>query len=93
MLTAMDMLHPVAVILIVTREFFISAFRLVAVEKGVVIAASGLGKAKTVSQFIAITLTLLQAPIRGLLGGFPPGYGNYVDICAAHDHFRGGLCG
>lgn len=69
MLTAMDMLH--AVILIVTREFFISAFRLVAVEKGVVIAASGLGKAKTVSQFIAITLTLLQAPIRGLLGGFP----------------------
>ena len=71
MLTAMDMLHPVAVILIVTREFFISAFRLVAVEKGVVIAASGLGKAKTVSQFIAITLTLLQAPIRGLLGGFP----------------------
>ena len=69
MLTAMDMLHPVAVILIVTREFFISAFRLVAVEKGVVIAASGLGK--TVSQFIAITLTLLQAPIRGLLGGFP----------------------
>ena len=51
-----------AVILIVGREFFISAFRLVAVEKGVVIAASGLGKAKTVSQFIAITLTLLQAP-------------------------------
>lgn len=71
MLTAMDMLHPVAVILIVGREFFISAFRLVAVEKGVVIAASGLGKAKTVSQFIAITLTLLQAPIRSLLGGFP----------------------
>ncbi len=71
MLAAMDMLHPVAVIIIVSREFFISAFRLVAVEKGVVIAASGLGKAKTVSQFIAITMTLLQAPIRSLLAGFP----------------------
>lgn len=70
MLTAVDLVNPIATIIIVAREFFISGFRLIAVEKGVVIAASGLGKAKTVSQFIAITMTLLHEPIVRLLG-FP----------------------
>lgn len=70
MLTAVNLVNPIATIIIVAREFFISGFRLIAVEKGVVIAASGLGKAKTVSQFIAITMTLLHEPIAALLG-FP----------------------
>ncbi len=68
MLTAVDMLNPIATIIIVAREFFISAFRLVAVEKGIVIAASKLGKAKTMSQFIAITMVLLHTPIYELCG-------------------------
>lgn len=70
MLTAVDMLNPIATIIIVAREFFISGFRLVAVEKGVVIAASWMGKLKTISQFIAITMVLLHDLVLGIFG-FP----------------------
>ncbi len=44
------------VIVIVAREFIISGFRLVAAEKGVVIAASYWGKFKTVAQMIMVIL-------------------------------------
>lgn len=54
MLAAFGMAHPVAVVVILSREFIISGFRLVCAEKGVIIAASKWGKAKTVSQFIAV---------------------------------------
>ena len=40
------------VIVIIAREFIISGFRLVASDKGVVIAAGYIGKAKTVFQMI-----------------------------------------
>lgn len=44
--------------IVLTREFLVSGFRLVAVEKGgKVIAASIWGKVKTVTQMIAIVLT------------------------------------
>lgn len=45
-------------IIIIGREFIISGFRLIAVEKGVVIPASIWGKLKTVSQMVMICLTL-----------------------------------
>jgi len=48
------------VIIIVSREFIISGLRLVAAGNGVVIAASKWGKAKTVSQMIAIILLLMD---------------------------------
>lgn len=48
------------VLIIVTREFIISGIRMMAATKGVVIAASWYGKAKTVSQIIAIVLFLLK---------------------------------
>ena len=44
------------VVIIVAREFIISGFRLVAAERGVVIAASYWGKFKTVSQMIMVIL-------------------------------------
>ena len=44
------------VIVIISREFIISGFRLVAVDNGIVIAASWWGKAKTISQMIMIIL-------------------------------------
>ena len=46
------------VIVIISREFIITGFRLIAVETGVVIAASMWGKAKTVSQMIMIVFVL-----------------------------------
>lgn len=48
------------VIVIIAREFIISGFRLVASDKGVVIAAGYIGKAKTVFQMIMIMLMILD---------------------------------
>lgn len=48
------------VIIIVSREFIISGFRLVAAEQGIVIAASYWGKFKTIFQMIAVVLMILN---------------------------------
>ncbi len=48
------------VIIIIGREFIISGFRLVASDKGVVIAASYWGKFKTVFQMIMVILLILD---------------------------------
>lgn len=47
------------VVVIVGREFAVSAMRSIAASRGVVIAASAWGKYKTVSQVVAITLLIL----------------------------------
>ena len=47
------------VMLIIAREFIVSGLRLVAVTKGIVIAAGKLGKLKTVLQLIAVTAAIL----------------------------------
>ena len=57
------------VIIIISREFIISGFRLVAADQGVVIAASMWGKSKTVSQMISIVLLIINIktpPLSGL---------------------------
>lgn len=48
------------VIVIISREFIISGFRLVASDNGVVIAASYWGKFKTVFQMAAVILLILD---------------------------------
>lgn len=48
------------VIVIIGREFIISGFRLVASDKGVVIAASYWGKFKTVFQMIMVVVLILN---------------------------------
>ena len=48
------------VIIIVSREFIISGFRLVASDKGVVIAAGYWGKFKTVSQMALIIVLIMD---------------------------------
>lgn len=50
----LGLISSVAVILILFREFAVTSVRLVAVENGKVIAANMWGKAKTVSQMIAV---------------------------------------
>lgn len=54
------MLAAWIVIIIIGREFIISGFRLVASDKGTVIAASYWGKFKTVSQMIMVILLILE---------------------------------
>ena len=48
------------VLIIISREFIISGFRLVASDNGVVIAASYWGKWKTVFQMISVILLILN---------------------------------
>ena len=54
-----------AVVLFIAREFVISAFRLVAAGKGVVIAADKLGKYKTATQMVALCMLMLLSPVAG----------------------------
>ena len=48
------------IIIIISREFIISGFRLVASDKGVVIAASYWGKVKTTTQMVMSVLLILN---------------------------------
>ena len=50
------------VIIIISREFIISGFRLVASDNGIVIAASYWGKFKTTFQMIAVVLLIVNLP-------------------------------
>ena len=54
------------VIIIIAREFIVSGIRMLAAQKGVVIAASWWGKAKTTFQIIAIVLFLLKEGVSSL---------------------------
>jgi len=59
------MLHrasPWAIYLILTRELFITGLRVSAIDKGIDISASWMGKVKTVAQMIAIGFLLMQWP-------------------------------
>lgn len=55
------------VIIIISREFIISGFRLVASDNHVVIAASYWGKFKTTFQMIMVCLMLANIPVLNLL--------------------------
>lgn len=55
------------VIIIISREFIISGFRLVASDGGLVIAASYWGKFKTASQMTAVVLLILNMPFLQIL--------------------------
>lgn len=71
-LLEMNVIYGWAVILILAREFMVTGIRLLAVEDKVVIAASKLGKAKTISQmFMVIVLLLGNYPFE--LIGIPLG--------------------
>lgn len=58
-LVYLNVINVVAVIIVIMREFLITAFRAFAKEKQVIIAAGMLGKIKTVSQIIYIIFILI----------------------------------
>ena len=70
MLLGIGKLHPIFVIIFIGRELIISAFRLIAAEKNIVIAAGKLGKIKTLLQCLAIVFLLLDNPFFSGIG-FP----------------------
>lgn len=67
-LIELDVLPAWIALTIVSREFIVSGLRMVASAEGVVIAASGKGKLKTVLQIVAIVMFLLKdsAPVAAL---------------------------
>jgi len=60
--TSLGRLSAWVVIVIVAREFIISGFRLVASNKGVVIAAGKTGKLKTIFQMLTCILLIFNQP-------------------------------
>lgn len=59
------------VFIIVTRELVITSFRIVSINKGVVIAADRAGKLKTLSQNVAVVVVMLEYILtqRAFVGG------------------------
>ncbi|MGN0447117.1 MAG: CDP-diacylglycerol--glycerol-3-phosphate 3-phosphatidyltransferase [Acutalibacteraceae bacterium] len=71
-LCAKGVIPAVITIIIIGREFIISAIRLIACENGVKIAASWWGKSKTISQMTMIIVFLVEGNAANLsLGIFP----------------------
>ncbi len=61
-LTALGRLQAWVVIVIISREFIISGFRLIAADKNIVIAASMWGKVKTTFQMCMVILMIIFMP-------------------------------
>lgn len=61
-LVDLEQLPAWMVIVIISREFIISGFRLVASDNGIVIAASYWGKFKTTFQMISVILLIVRIP-------------------------------
>ena len=61
-------------VIIIAREFIVTSLRIVAMSKGVVIAAEMTGKIKTVIQIIATVVVLLFNDAKFNILGFTPGY-------------------
>ena len=59
-LVSLDRIPAWVVIVIIAREFIISGFRLVAAQKGIVIAAGWSGKIKTVVQMIMVIVLVFD---------------------------------
>lgn len=66
-LTAMGRIPAWIVIIIISREFVISGFRLIASDNGKVIAASWWGKFKTTFQMIMVILMIADIPALSLI--------------------------
>lgn len=60
LLTNTNEVHYLCMLVVVLREITISSIRLIALEKGIVIAASIWGKLKTATQMVAIVLILFR---------------------------------
>lgn len=64
-------IHAIVTVIIILREFMVTGIRLLASDHGVVISASNLGKAKTVTQIIAIIWIMLESTLIKISGLIP----------------------
>lgn len=85
-LIELDQLPAWVVIIIISREFIISGFRLVASDNGVVIAASYWGKFKTVFQMAAVILLILDLDALELLSQIVLGIAVILTVVSLVDY-------
>lgn len=85
-LLALGQLSAWIVIVIISRDFIISGFRLVAADNGVVIAASYWGKFKTTFQMIAVILLIFNIPALRLVSDIIVGIAVVLTIISLADY-------
>ena len=87
-LVEMGLIPAWVVIIIMSREFIISGFRLVASDNGIVIAASYWGKFKTVSHMAMVILMILdfQSHVMQFITGVVVGLGLALTIVSLVDY-------
>ncbi len=90
-LVSLDLADVWIVVLMLAREFMVTSIRLVAADRGRVIAANIWGKAKTVSQIIAILAVLLMQYLLELggMGSFTAVGRKWADHGDDRRHFIG----
>jgi len=69
-LVQVDVIDAWIAVLIIGRELAVTGLRGVALSMGVIVPASNLGKAKTVSQYVAITALILEKGVPDDFGRF-----------------------
>lgn len=80
----LDLASCLVVIVVLFREFSVTSIRLVAASNGKVVAANMWGKAKTVSQIIAIVLVLVMQYCAELMTmGIIPVTGDMLALCTS----------
>ncbi|HHX77232.1 MAG TPA: CDP-diacylglycerol--glycerol-3-phosphate 3-phosphatidyltransferase [Firmicutes bacterium] len=60
-LVALNLLNPWIVLIIISREIAVTGLRLILASEGIVLAASNLGKTKTVFQVIAVVAIIIES--------------------------------
>lgn len=79
-LTEMGVLPSWVTLIIMSREFIVSGLRMIAATQGTVIAASWYGKAKTVTQMIAIVLFIVKDEV--ILDNVQAPFHTPIIVCA-----------
>ena len=74
LLVGLAVILIILAVIIIAREFIVTSLRIVAISKGVVIAAEMTGKIKTVIQIIATVIALLFNGDKFAIGTFSAGY-------------------
>ena len=68
MLVGLGRIHPILVVIIISREIFITGLRAIASSKGIIIAAEKSAKYKTTFQMIAVGALAVHVTVLGLNG-------------------------
>lgn len=87
----LGIMGAVPVIIVLFREFTVTSVRLVAAGKGTVVAANNWGKAKTVSQIIAVVFVILSQYVIQLIEGNILPLGQYAQTVADFLHITGSI--